>query len=148
MLLAPSELKEVFSCLDTSDTDYKEAPSLEDWKQVETLCTYLKPLFETANLLTAPTVLTTNTFFHEAWKIQLELGRAVGSEDPFISSLTKSMQEKFDKYWKICCFILAIAVVMDPRFKMKLVEFSFSKIYNEEATTYVKISLPCTFRPT
>ncbi|XP_027066767.1 zinc finger BED domain-containing protein DAYSLEEPER [Coffea arabica] len=139
MLLAASELKEVFSCLDTSDPDYKEAPSLEDWKQVETLCTYLKPLFETANLLTVPTVPTTNTFFHEAWKIQLELGRAAGSEDPFISRLTKSMQEKFDRYWKSCCFILAIAVVMDPRFKMKLVEFSFSKIYNEEAATYVKI---------
>ncbi|KAL3532299.1 hypothetical protein ACH5RR_005820 [Cinchona calisaya] len=139
MLLAASELKEVFSCLDTSDPDYKDAPSLEDWKQVETLCTYLKPLFETANLLTSPTVPTTNTFFHEAWKIQLELARAAASEDPFISSLTKSMQENFDKYWKSCCFILAIAVVVDPRFKMKLVEFSFTKIYGEDAATFVRI---------
>lgn len=138
MLLAASELKEVFSCLDTSDPDYKDGPSQEDWKQIETLCTYLKPLFETANLLTTPTVPTTNTFFHEAWKIQLELARAAASEDPSISSLTKTMQEKFDKYWKSCCFILAIAVVMDPRFKMKLVEFSFSKIYGEEAANYVK----------
>lgn len=138
MLLAASELKEVFSCLDTSDPDYKDGPSHEEWKQIETLCTYLKPLFETANLLTTPAVPTTNTFFHEAWKIQLELARAAASEDPSISSLTKSMQEKFDIYWKSCCFILAIAVVMDPRFKMKLVEFSFSKIYGEEAADYVK----------
>lgn len=139
MLLAASELKEVFLCLD--DPDYKDGvgPAAEDWKLVETLCTYLKPLFETANLLIAPTVPTTNTFFHEAWKIQLELARAAVSEDPTISNLTKSMQEIFDKYWKSCCFILAIAVVMDPRFKMKLVEFSFSKIYGEEAANYVKI---------
>nr|XP_016466018.1 PREDICTED: zinc finger BED domain-containing protein DAYSLEEPER-like [Nicotiana tabacum]XP_016466019.1 PREDICTED: zinc finger BED domain-containing protein DAYSLEEPER-like [Nicotiana tabacum] len=139
MLLAASELKEVFSCLDTSDPDYKDAPSVEDWKQVEILCTYLKILFDTANLLTAPTIPTTNTFFHEAWKIQLELARAAASEDPSISSLTKTMQEKFDKYWKSCCLMLAISVVMDPRFKMKLVEFSFTKIYGEEAATYVKI---------
>ncbi|KAF3652555.1 Zinc finger BED domain-containing protein RICESLEEPER 2 [Capsicum annuum] len=139
MLLAASELKEVFSCLDTSDPDYKDAPSMEDWKQVEVLCNYLKTVFDTANLLTAPTVPTTNTFFHEAWKIQLELVRAAGSEDPFISSLTKTMQEEFDKYWKNCCLILAIAVVMDPRFKVKLVEFSFTKIYGEEAGTYVNI---------
>ncbi|KAK4344382.1 hypothetical protein RND71_037476 [Anisodus tanguticus] len=139
MLLAASELKEVFSCLDTSDPDYKDAPSMEDWKQVEVLCTYLKILFDTANLLTAPTIPTTNTFFHEAWKIQLELARAAANEDPSISSLTKTMQEEFDKYWKNCCLILAIAVVMDPRFKMKLVEFSFTKIYGEEAATYVKI---------
>ncbi|XP_049398392.1 zinc finger BED domain-containing protein DAYSLEEPER-like [Solanum stenotomum] len=138
MLLAASELKEVFSCLDTSDPDYKDALTMEDWKQVEVLCTYLKILFDTANLLTAPTIPTTNTFFHEAWKIQLELARAAVSEDPSISSLTKTMQEEFDKYWKSCCLILAIAVVMDPRFKMKLVEFSFTKIYGEEAATYVK----------
>uniref|UniRef100_A0A5B7B8J3 Putative zinc finger BED domain-containing protein DAYSLEEPER n=1 Tax=Davidia involucrata TaxID=16924 RepID=A0A5B7B8J3_DAVIN len=139
MLLAASELKEVFSCLDTYDPDYKDAPSMEDWKQVETLCIYLKLLFDTANLLNTTTVLTTNTFFHEAWKIQLELARAATSEDPFISSLTKPMQEKFDKYWKDCCLVLSIAVVMDPRFKMKLVEFSFSKIYGDDAATYIKI---------
>ncbi|KAL3840759.1 hypothetical protein ACJIZ3_025350 [Penstemon smallii] len=139
MLLAASELKEVFSCMDTSDPDYKNTPTGEDWKQIETFCTYLKPLFDTANLLTTATTQTTNTFFHEAWKIQLELARAATNEDPFVSTLTKSMQEKFDTYWKSSCFILATAVVMDPRFKMKLVEFSFSKIYGEEAESYVKI---------
>ncbi|GFY80894.1 BED zinc finger and hAT dimerization domain-containing protein DAYSLEEPER [Actinidia rufa] len=139
MLLAASELKEVFSCLDTSDPDYKEALSMEVWKQVDTLITYLKLLFDTATVLTTPVVQTTNTFFHEAWKIQLELSRAVASEDPFVSSLTKLMQQKFDKYWRNCCLVLAIAVVMDPRFKMKLVEFSFSKIYGDDGVTYVKI---------
>ena len=43
MLLAASELKEVFLCLGTFDPDYKEIPSMEDWKLVETLTTYLKP---------------------------------------------------------------------------------------------------------
>ncbi|KAK7824681.1 zinc finger bed domain-containing protein daysleeper [Quercus suber] len=45
MLVAASELKEVFSCLDTSDPDYKEAPSMEDWKQDSVsnliLCTFI-----------------------------------------------------------------------------------------------------------
>ncbi|XP_057487096.1 zinc finger BED domain-containing protein DAYSLEEPER-like isoform X1 [Actinidia eriantha] len=139
MLVAASELKEVFSCLDTSDPDYKEALSMEVWKQVDTLITYLKLLFDTATVLATPVVHTTNTVFHEAWKIQLELSRAVASEDPFVSSLTKLMQQKFDKYWRNCCLVLAIAVVMDPRFKMKLVEFSFSKIYGDDGVTYVKI---------
>ncbi|KAG6411184.1 hypothetical protein SASPL_129262 [Salvia splendens] len=139
MLLAAWELKEVFSCLDTMDPDYKDTPTEENWKQVEILCTYLKPLFDTANLLTTAGSPTTNTFFHEAWKIQLELARAASSEDPFVSTLTKSMQENFDKYWKSSCFILAIAVVMDPRFKLKLVEFSFSKIYGDDSASYVKI---------
>ncbi|KAH7855156.1 hypothetical protein Vadar_021937 [Vaccinium darrowii] len=139
MLVAASELKEVFSCLDTSDPDYKEPLSMEVWKQVETLCVYLKLLHDTATVLTAPVIQTTNLFFHEAWKIQLELSRGISSEDPFVSNLAKPMQEKFDKYWKDCCLVLAIAVVMDPRFKMKLVEFSLTKIYGDDAANYVKI---------
>ncbi|KAK9071362.1 hypothetical protein SSX86_009930 [Deinandra increscens subsp. villosa] len=139
MLLAASELKEVFSCLDTLEPDYSGAPSAEEWKRVENLCTYLKLLFNTAGLLTSSIVPTANTFFHEAWKLQLELTRASTSEDQEIRTLTKPILESFDKYWKNSCLILAIAVVMDPRFKMKLVDFSFTKIYGDEAATYIKI---------
>ncbi|KAM6553365.1 hypothetical protein CsatB_014127 [Cannabis sativa] len=139
MLVAASELKEVFSCLDTSDPDYKAAPSMDDWKQVEIVCMYLKLLFDAVNILTTTTNPTAITFFHEVWKIQSELVRAATSEDPFINALTKRMQEKIDKYWKECSLALATAVVMDPRFKMKLVEFSFNKIYGEDAPTFIKV---------
>nr|XP_011457831.1 PREDICTED: zinc finger BED domain-containing protein DAYSLEEPER-like isoform X1 [Fragaria vesca subsp. vesca] len=139
MLVAASELKEVFSCLDTSDPDYKQAPSMEDWKQVETLCTYLKLIFDASNILTTTTSPTAVTFFHEVWRIQSDLARAITTEDPFVSNLAKKMQERIEKYWKKCCLALATAVVMDPRFKMKLVEFSFNKVYGEEAPTFIKI---------
>ncbi|KAJ7956735.1 zinc finger BED domain-containing protein DAYSLEEPER-like [Quillaja saponaria] len=139
MLVAASELKEVFSCLDTSDPDYKGAPSMEDWKLVETLCTYLKPIFDAANILTTTTQPTPIAYFHEVWKFQLDLSRSVTSEDPFISNITKTMQENIGKYWRNCSLVLAIAVVMDPRFKMKLVEFSFTKIYGEEAPNHINI---------
>ncbi|KAD1228673.1 hypothetical protein E3N88_43121 [Mikania micrantha] len=139
MLLAASELKEVFSCLDTLEPDYSGSPSVEEWKLVENLCTHLKLLLNTASLLTSSVVPTANMFFHEAWKLQLELTRASTSEDREINTLTKPMLESFDKYWKNSCLILAIAVVMDPRFKMKLVDFSFTKIYGDEAATYIKI---------
>ncbi|CAL0310654.1 unnamed protein product [Lupinus luteus] len=138
MLVAASELKEVFSCLDTSDPDYKGAPSMHDWKLVETLCSYLKPLFDAGNILTAATHPTAITFFHEVWKLHLDVGRAVMSEDPFVSNINKIMHEKIDKYWRDCSLVLALAVVMDPRFKMKLVEFSFTKIYGDNAHEYIK----------
>ncbi|KAE8687097.1 Zinc finger BED domain-containing protein RICESLEEPER 1 [Hibiscus syriacus] len=139
MLAAATELKEVFNCLNTSDPDYKLAPSMEDWKVAETLCTFLKPIFDAASILTSTNNPTAITFFHEAWKIHADLGRSITNEDPFISNLAKSMQEKIDKYWRDCSLILAIAVVVDPRFKMKLVEFSFTKIFGEDAPTYIKV---------
>ncbi|VFQ67388.1 unnamed protein product [Cuscuta campestris] len=139
MLAAAFELKEVFLCLDKSDPDYTGSPSAEDWKLIETLQYYLKILFNTASLLAGPRIPTSNVFFHEAWKIQLELARASVSEDPFVYGLTKLMQEKFDRYWTSCYLILSIAVIVDPRFKMKLVDFSFSKIYGKDATSHASV---------
>ncbi|XP_059642539.1 zinc finger BED domain-containing protein DAYSLEEPER-like [Cornus florida] len=138
MLVAACGLKEVFSCLDTSDPNYKETPSMDEWKKVETVCKYLKLLYDAANILTATTYPTANIFFHEVWKIQLELMHAVTNEDIFVRNLIRPLQEKFDRYWKDSCLVLAIAVIMDPRFKMKLVEFSFSRIYGENAEAWNK----------
>ncbi|XP_076905210.1 zinc finger BED domain-containing protein DAYSLEEPER-like, partial [Bidens hawaiensis] len=132
MLVAACELKEVFSCLDTFDSNYRTTFTMDEWKQVEILCTYLKLLLDAADILTGPTYPTANVFFHEAWKIQLELNNASVNEDTFVRRLTRSMHERFSKYWQDCFLIFSIAVVMDPRFKMKLVEFSFTRIYGED----------------
>ncbi|KNA18748.1 hypothetical protein SOVF_067810 [Spinacia oleracea] len=139
MLVAASELKQVFSCLDTCDPDYKDAPSMDDWNQVENICMYLKLVYDTANLLLTKPTPSSNVFFHEVWKIQLELARAAASDDLFVAGLAKPLQEKFHKYWKSCCLVLAVAVAMDPRFKMKLVEFSFTKIFMDEAPVYIRV---------
>ncbi|XVE91278.1 hypothetical protein DITRI_Ditri20bG0140700 [Diplodiscus trichospermus] len=139
MLVAACELKQVFLCLETSIPDYNIAPSMDDWKQVEILCTYLKLFFDAVSILTAPTYPTASAFYHEVSKVQLELTHAAMSNDPFISNLTKPLKERFDRYWSDCFLVLAIAVVMDPRFKMKLIEFSFSRIYGEEAGVWLKI---------
>ncbi|CAM8928975.1 unnamed protein product [Rhodiola kirilowii] len=138
MLLAALEYNEVFYCLHSSDRGYREAPTAEEWKQVEIICSYLKLFADAANILASPTVPTANSYFHEVCKIHMELGRASASDDPFLGSFMKTVNEKFDKYWKDCSLILAIAVVIDPRFKMKLVEFSFTKVYGEDADTYIK----------
>ncbi|XP_075663040.1 zinc finger BED domain-containing protein RICESLEEPER 2-like [Castanea sativa] len=50
-------------------------------------------------------------------------------ENDYISAMTCKMKLKFDKYWGECNFVMAIATVLDPRFKMTLINFSFPKIY-------------------
>ncbi|KAI3947541.1 hypothetical protein MKW92_001858 [Papaver armeniacum] len=139
MLVAAMELREVFSCLDTADPDYKIAPSADEWKQIETLCMYLRLFYNAANMLTGTSYPTSNLYFHEVWKVHLELSHASNSEDPSISNLTKPLKEKIDKYWKTCFLVLAFTVAMDPRFKMKLVEFSFQKIYGEDSANHLRI---------
>lgn len=139
MLVAACELREVFACLDTYDPDYNINILLEEWKQVETLCTYLKLLFDAANIVTAPVYPSANVFFQEVSRIQMELTHAAMSVDPFVSYLMRPLYEKFDKYWENCCLVLAVAVIMDPRYKMKIVELEFNRIYGENAETWIRI---------
>lgn len=139
MLTAALDYKQAFTVLETCDDHYNEAPSHEDWKKVEIVCMYLKLLHDSAVVISEASEPTSNIFFKEAWKIEMELSHGVASEDAVVSSIAAEMHEKFDKYWKDCSLVLAIAVVMDPRFKMKLVEFSYSKLYGEEASKYVEV---------
>lgn len=69
-----------------------------DWKQVEILCTYLKLFYDAACILTGPTYPPASAFYHEVFKIQLELTHAAMSQDPFACNLTKPLKEKFDQY--------------------------------------------------
>ncbi|CAL1414659.1 unnamed protein product [Linum trigynum] len=139
MLVSASDLKEVFSCLDNVIPEYKLAPNMEDWKQVESICTYLKSLSDAMNLLVSSPCPPAITLFQEAFSIHAKIACAATSGDPFVCSFIKPMQDKIEKYWKECGLVLAISVVMDPRFKMKLVEFSFSKLFGEESPLYVKM---------
>ena len=139
MLVAACELKEVFACFDTTDPDYRMTLTMDEWKQVQKLCTYLKYLYDAANILTVQPYPTANLFFPEVSKLQVELTHAAFSKDPFLSSLIKPLHEKFDQYWRESCLILAMAIALDPRHKMKVVEFTFAKIFGKNAEPWIRI---------
>lgn len=138
MLLAACEHRQVFSCLETCHPEYKISISPEEWIKIESLCSCLKVLFEAGKALTGPNQLTTNELYHEMTKLQLELSPTAMGEDPDVRNLAKSLREKFDQYWRGCFLVLAVAVVMDPRFKMHLIKFTFNKSYGEDAERWTK----------
>jgi hypothetical protein len=56
----------------------------------------------------------------------------------YIKAMATKMTENFDKYWGECNLLMAIVVVLDPRYKMKLINFYFPLIYPEpEASMHI-----------
>ena len=50
-----------------------------------------------------------------------------------IESLASNMLTKFDKYWSIVHGVMGVATVLDPRYKIILLDFYFQKIYGHNA---------------
>nr|XP_027191257.1 zinc finger BED domain-containing protein DAYSLEEPER-like isoform X2 [Cicer arietinum] len=139
MLVAVCELKEVFACFDTTCPDFTMTLTMDDWNQVETLRTYLKYLYDAAQVLTARPHPTANLYFHEVSKLHMELTNAAFGHDPFLSSLILPLHKNFDQYWTESCLMLAVSVAVDPRHKMKLVESTFAKIFGDNAEPWIRI---------
>jgi hypothetical protein len=57
------------------------------------------------------------------------------SEDVYVSKMAKNMMAKYKKNWgdqDTQNFLLYVAVVLDPRFKLKYVRFCFGRLYDVE----------------
>lgn len=53
------------------------------------------------------------------------------SELPWMKLMATKMKSKFDKYWGASNLLISIAAVLDPRNKMKLINFTFNVMYSE-----------------
>uniref|UniRef100_A0A2N9GYW2 BED-type domain-containing protein n=1 Tax=Fagus sylvatica TaxID=28930 RepID=A0A2N9GYW2_FAGSY len=58
---------------------------------------------------------------------QLILGSE--SEDEYMRRMAEQMLVKFEKYWSEFSVVLAIAVILDPRYKLRFVDFCYQKLY-------------------
>ncbi|KAG8388079.1 hypothetical protein BUALT_Bualt02G0087800 [Buddleja alternifolia] len=69
--------------------------------------------------------------------IKVKLDEWVKSPNWIVQDMAKKMLEKYDKYWETCHIMMGVAAVLDPRYKMILVEFYFRKIYGEQSQTKI-----------
>lgn len=104
-------------------------PIDEEWEHVESVCEVLKVFKVCTNIISGSDYPTTNLYLIEVFRLKETLDKGARSENVFIRDMVTKMKEKFDKYWGECHLVMSIASVLDPRFKMKLVEFSFPTIY-------------------
>ncbi|XP_027101321.1 zinc finger BED domain-containing protein RICESLEEPER 2 [Coffea arabica] len=142
MLNCAIKYKEVFPRFQVREPLYESCPSSEDWEKVEKVCTILEKFYTATHIISGSEYPTSNLFLPEILKVKKLLDARVNDEDDFVRSMITRMKLKFDKYWKECNLLMSIAAILDPKQKMRAIEFAFPKMYSayetQENITYVR----------
>ena len=112
------------------DANYVHCPSIDEWGRIEKIGKFLKVFYEATLAFSGTKYPTSNLYFPDVLRILL-LKQEMESHDRFMQRMANKMWEKFAKYWSQYNTFMAVAVLLDPRFKMQFVEWSFKKIYGD-----------------
>lgn len=133
MLASALPYQEVFKRLRQRDSQYKCLPSEDDWKMACEICDKLEMFFSVTELFSGTQYPTSNIYFPKVCEIRLALKSWQTCCSDIIQSMATSMIWKFDKYWGLINGVMAIGAVLDPRFKMTLLNYFFPLMYGDDA---------------
>ncbi|KAA8536894.1 hypothetical protein F0562_029372 [Nyssa sinensis] len=131
MLATALKFREVFPRYQDRDSSFIYVPSVEDWVKVEHVCHFLGTFNVVTNIISGTEYPTANLFLSELWRIKVLLNEKSVDDNEFIRAMASMMKAKFDKYWSECNLLMAIAAILDPRYKMIIVNYCFPDIYPE-----------------
>ncbi|KAH7658200.1 Tam3-transposase (Ac family) protein [Dioscorea alata] len=120
----------VFDQYAVRDANYKWLPSFDDWEKAKKIAEFLEVFHDVTHIFSGTLYPTANLFLPEIWKVKEVLDIHAESSDYFMQRMALLMRGKFDKYWGDCNMLMAISAVLDPRYKMVLINFCFHRIYS------------------
>ena len=82
---------------------------------------------------------TVNLYFPSVFWTRLTLDEHIKGHDVLLKNMAKLMFEKFEKYWSEFSLILAIAMILDPRYKLQFVDWSYKKLYRNDSYEFERV---------
>ncbi|CAN7000888.1 unnamed protein product [Brassica rapa subsp. trilocularis] len=116
--------------------DEYDKPSDEEWVKIETFSRLVGCIYKVAVELFEGGYSTSNVYFYLLSELKVMLEKELeGADSDYFRCKAKGMLKRFDMYWNQMFLVLGVACVLDPRFKMKYVEFyCWKKIENDEGS--------------
>ncbi|KAI5658555.1 hypothetical protein M9H77_27348 [Catharanthus roseus] len=124
-----AESFKTYTADDVEITNYNEKTSVQRTSTNSIFKKYCDSLNPNFKLVSRYTIRAEVMLVHKEEKIKLYESLDV---------MASPMKQKFEKYREESCLVLGIAVVLDPKFKMNLVEFYYDAIYGSDAYRYVE----------
>ncbi|XP_008792782.2 zinc finger BED domain-containing protein RICESLEEPER 1-like isoform X1 [Phoenix dactylifera] len=139
MLETACQYQDAFSRLAEWDTEFTDCLSSKEWSNAKAVAECLEVLYHAIEKFSATRVPTANLYFNDICGIHLLMKTWCMSPHPVVASMAVQMLEKFEQYWDLTRIIMAIASILDPRYKMKSIEYYFKLIYNDPYESKARI---------
>ncbi|KAH1228970.1 Zinc finger BED domain-containing protein RICESLEEPER 2 [Glycine max] len=123
---------------DQLESQYTCLPSTLQWQFAKDICGRLKLFNTITELFSSTKHPTANLYFPNICEIKLAIKQWITSPNPMIQQMAKNMMIKFDKYWGVIHNVMGVATVLDPRYKMELLEYYYEKLYEHDSFTQVR----------
>ena len=145
LMLATALLyKDVFFRLKYRERLYTCLPTEDDWVMAQEICDHLHIFYNATEIFSRSNSPTINVFFPIVCNIRIELNKWLVSGNAVVRTMAEKMIQKFDKYWDDVHGLMSVAIVLDPRYKMGLVNYVFPKIFGDDAFEKIeKIKKAC-----
>ena len=125
--------KDVFSRLAKCEASYTCLPHDYDWEVAKDICGRLELFHNVTEFFSGHQYPTTNMYFTLVCELKIALNEWSLSSNKMISTMAKSMLAKFNYYQDNANVVMAVAAILDPRYKMKLLEFYYPNIYGDNS---------------
>jgi hypothetical protein len=116
----------------SGDANYRWQPSEEEWLLYEQVNSILGVFHEATKAFSGSTYPTSNLFYPHIVNIKKILCGLKESKEECLAAMADAMEDKFNKYWgPECNTLFAIATILDPRYKMDMIKYTFPSLYAE-----------------
>ncbi|KAK1387618.1 Zinc finger BED domain-containing protein RICESLEEPER 2 [Heracleum sosnowskyi] len=133
MLETAIAYKDVFPRLRQREHRYKCVPTEDDWVIGKEICEKLKIFSNVIELFSGTKYPTANIYFPKVCLIKMKITEWLCSQNVVIQSMASKMLPKFENFWNEIHGIMGVTAVLDPRYKMQLLEYYFPLLYGREA---------------
>ncbi|KAK2662687.1 hypothetical protein Ddye_001261 [Dipteronia dyeriana] len=128
MLQSAIYYRRAWCSLELSDNNFKHCPSSSEWEKVQKFFIFLQYFYDLTCVFSETKYPTSNLFFPKVFSTYMFLKQNMENSDVFLKKIVIQMYNKYHKYWGQFSVILAIALILDPRYKMTFVEFAYKKV--------------------
>ncbi|XP_052209308.1 zinc finger BED domain-containing protein RICESLEEPER 2-like [Diospyros lotus] len=132
--------RRAFNHLEISDSNYKNCPSQFEWDRVKKISSFLSVFYDITCVFSGIKYPTANLYFPSVFTAYMMLKEHMDSEDVYLKNMANLMMAKFEKYWSEFSMILAIAVILDPRYKLQFVNWAYEKMYGVDSPQFDNVS--------